>query len=134
MTKHVCKIGRLTGIVLAGELTRYDIREAFKKYKDPFDNVIGTPGVKETYSACINHPSGSQVMLTASYEASPYFPRNIVISVLDISGLVDERTLCQYLDCFINKTGIREIESYLDRFHSEPLMGWSLLAGCVHHL
>jgi hypothetical protein len=122
MTKHTYKDNNLTGVVILGQY-RGDIREALKRFRNPFENFQESTN-KWVYCDHIMHNKTTPVGITVSYEKSHTQPEHILASALSITSSVDEKYLKGYLDDLLEATGIKELESKREQFEADPFNGW----------
>jgi hypothetical protein len=124
MTKHMYQDTNLTGIIMLGQYQSGDIREALKKFRDPFERVHNYPN-KWLYCDHVVQGEKVPIALTVSYEGSHTQPEHILVSALGLTKSVDEKSLKRYLDELLELTDIRELNSKREQFEAEPFKGWA---------
>ena len=117
----------LTGVVILGQYQNGDIREALRKFRDPFESVHESPN-KWLYWDSVRQGERLPVGLTISYEGSHTQPEHILASALGSTQHVDERSLKGFLDELLEATSIKELDSKRYQFSLEPFRGWEIVS------
>jgi hypothetical protein len=126
MTKHVFKAGTLMGVVVLGECEGKNIEEGLTGYRPKFERVHRAKG-KSLFCDRVTH-SGIAVGITVSYEGESTKPKRILVSALDLTGMVSMEQLKADLDEAVRKMGLKELPSEYDDFKDEPFKGWRHVA------
>ncbi len=122
MTKHTYLDTNLVGVALLGEYRDGNIRDALRRFRDPFLATLEGPS-RSLYCDDVML-GGVAVTLTVSYEGSHTEPGRILASAFG-PPTVDEKSLKGCLDELLEITGIKELKSAREQFEEEPFRKWA---------